>query len=66
MTKTSKALWASIISALIIGGVYYVSSKYIFNNPALISLNNMEVGITVVIAVFLVGFIGMKWSDWSR
>lgn len=59
MVTTKKALIYSTISALIIGAVHYIAHQT-FNNPALMASNIKAVGITVVIAVFLVSFIGMK------
>ena len=66
MVKTGKALLAAGGSAIIIGGVHYVSHKFIFNNPALMDSNIMLVGVTVTVATFIVGFVGMKWKDWTK
>lgn len=66
MVKTKVALKYSIISAVIIGIVYYISNKYIFNNVALWASNVKMVGIIMVVTTFLVAFVGMKWKDWFK
>lgn len=58
MVKTKKAFWASLISAIIILIIYFISYKTI-NSPGM-------VGFIVTLSVFLIGFIGMKFSDWMK
>ena len=66
MVSTKKALWASLISAIIIGLIHYIAHAYFFNNPALMQSNVVFVGITVVVSTFLVAFFGMKGFKFKK
>lgn len=66
MVKTKEALLASALSAAGVGLVYYVASHYWFNNPALVESNKTLVMYVVVAAVFIIGFVGMKWKEWFK
>ena len=57
--KKQKALTISIFSALTVGLVHYIA-HHTFNHTALMGSNIQLVGITVVVAVFLISYIGMK------
>lgn len=69
MVKTKTALMTSLISALIVAGVYYFAHQ-IFTPNSIISISLSEVvskvGITVFVTTFLVAFIGMKYKDWMK
>lgn len=69
MVKTKTALIVSAISALIIGAVHYTAHR-IFTPSAITSVSLTDVvskvGITVVIATFIVAFVGMKYKDWMK
>ena len=56
MTKTSKALVASTISAVIVAVIYWIIQSLIS------SIKAWQVGIVV----FVIALIGMKWSDWVK
>jgi hypothetical protein len=65
--EIADAIWAPISAGtiLLMYGVYYVASHYWFNNPALVESNKTLTMYVVVAAVFIIGFVGMKWKEWK-
>lgn len=53
MVTTKKALITSLISALIIGGIYWLLQLIISNIPAWL----------VALVIFIIAFLGMKSGD---
>lgn len=66
MVNTKEALIASGLSAGAVWVIYHLTTNYWINNPALVESNKTLTGFVVAASVFIIGFVGMKWNEWTK